>query len=124
MNPMWRDVELAPLPPSPGTRIARRDGGSSGLGRVSAHPATPAATVAATQPAHASPARRRGTAAGLAAAIATVTADSLRATPTLVSASANSCAVPQRSAGSFWSAVRIAASAAGGTVGRLVLSGG
>ena len=43
----------------------------------------------------------------------------LRCGPAPVRASLNSRAEPQRSAGSFCKAVRIAASAAGGTVGRL-----
>ena len=121
-NTRWRSCELAPLPPRPGTRMARRDGGSSGRGRLSAQAATPAVTPANAQPAHMSGARREP-AGGRAAAIGTVGADPLR-DPAPVSASLNSRAEPQRSAGSFCSAVMIAASAAGGTVGRLGRSGG
>jgi len=69
-------------------------------------------------------ARRRPLASGaLAAGITTVGAGWLP-DPIPSSASLNSCAEPQRSAGSFCSAVRIAASTAGGTVGRLGRSGG
>ena len=103
--------------------MARREGGSSGRCRSRAHAATAAATPATTQPSHetadlqAARGRPVGRASGIVAIGVWCVAAPARASP-------NSFAEPQRSAGSFWSAVWIAASAAGGTLGRLARSGG
>ena len=117
--------ELAPLPPSPGTRIASRDGGSSGRGRRSAQAATAPATPAddPARPAGRGAAPRAG-AAPARPPCGTVGDRPRSVDPPPASASPNSWAEPQRSAGSFCSAVRTASSTAGGTVGRLGRSGG
>ena len=103
--------------------MASRDGGSSGRGRDSAQAVMAARTAAAAQPAHPAQVRRRSPTERAAGSTRVGTAP-LRCVPLPESASLNSRADPQRSAGSFCSAVRIALSAAGETVGRLALSAG
>ena len=104
--------------------MASRDGGTSGRGRSSAHPATAAARAATAQPAHRAAEREGRTARAPVVLRGTVGTGWLGCGPGAPNASLNSLAEPQRSAGSFCSAVRIAASMAADTVGRLVRSGG
>ena len=112
LQPAAAGAPAVPAPAHPGAGPGRelRPRGSDGGGDACQHPARPHSGA------------RREPAGARAAAIRT-SGPTRFAAPAPVSASLNSRAEPQRSAGSFCSAVRIAASR-GGTVGRLGRSGG
>ena len=107
-------------PPSPGTGIARRDGGNSAVALGRSHPQ--AATTAATT--NAAGQSTRDARDGRAATRARVVGERRVAEEAVpASAAANSAALANRSAGNFSSAVRIASATSSGTLLRSAVTG-